>query len=89
MGLLCGVGFMGAPVIEVEKLMGGDETMLALLRLQQVLASGVCEGDGKKGSDQVRVTEHTCEYLDGTQFPTYLASEEDLGKVSTDNVPLV
>lgn len=89
MGLVCSVGFMGAPVILVEKLVGGEETVLAFTRLQQVMASGVCEGDGKTGTKEVRVQEKTCEYYDGTSFPTFIASSDDLSALPLDNLPLV
>ena len=89
MGLVCGVGFMGAPVILVEKLVGGDETVLAFTRLQQVVASGVCEGNGDGKTEQVRVTKKMYEYFDGTSFPISLACDEDLRAISLDSVPLV
>ena len=83
---------MGAPVILIEKLVGGDETHLALTRLQQVLASGVCDAEGgRKGNEKVRVKEETCNYFDGSSFCMYMAEEEDLKKVDTSsvNIPLV
>ncbi len=90
MGVVCGVGFMGAPVIEIEKLVGGEETMLAYQRLQQLMASGVMnEGEGKKGNQSVNVLESKCDYFDGTSFPIYLASPEDLENISLENIPLV
>ena len=96
MGLVCGVAFMGAPIIVIEKLVGGDETLLALTRLQQVLASGVCGGgdhgnNGRTGNERVRVREETCTYFDGSSFPMYLADEDDLKKidVASSDIPLV
>lgn len=95
MGLLCGVAFMGAPVILIEKLVGGDETLLAFTRLQQLLGSGVCDAsvgnEGRTGNEKVRVKEETCTYFDGSSFPMCLAEEEDLKKidVSSSNIPLV
>ena len=80
---------MGAPVIQEEKLIGGEETMLAFTRLQQVLGSGVCEGGGKESNNQVKVEEKTCNYPDGTSFPVHLASNDDLKKIDMDTVPLV
>ena len=80
---------MGAPVVVIEKLVGGDETMLAFRRLQQAVASGVCEGGGKTGNELVRVEEKTCQYHDGTSFPTYVANSDDLSAVPLENVPLV
>ena len=89
MGLVCGVGFMGAPIILVEKLVGGQETALAFTRLRQAIASGAWEeGGGKVGTEQVRVTEKKCVYGEDA-FPTYLADSEDLSKQSLENVPLV
>jgi hypothetical protein len=84
MGLVCCVAFMGAPVVILEKLVGGNESVLALRRLQQALASGVCEGDGKSSNPQVRVEEKICA---GTT--AYVANSEDLNSVSLDNLPLV
>lgn len=97
LGLVCGVAFMGAPVILEEKLVGGEEVLLALTRVRQALASGVCEGGrgeeketGDDGGERnVRITEKTCHYPGTKPFPTYLANEEDLKKISIDNVPLV
>lgn len=89
MGLVCSVAFMGAPVIILEKLVGGEEAALAFTRLQQVIASGACEGDGKMATKEVRVQEKTCEYFDGTSFPVYIASSDDLDAVPLDNLPLV
>ena len=97
MGVVCGVGFMGAPVILIEKLVGGDETMLAYQRLQQLMASGLmsqqggggAEGKATQGNQVVKVLEKKCYYFDGSSFPIYLASEEDLKKVSLENIPLV
>lgn len=91
MGLVCCVAFMGAPVILEEKLVGGEETLLALTRLRQVLASGLCqEGErGGEGGCNVRVTEKTCQYSEDISFTMSLACEEDLKKVSLDNLPLV
>ena len=92
MGVVCGAGFMGAPVILIEKLIGGDETLLALTRLRQLLASGAVEvGGGKTGNDRVKVTEETCNYFDGSSFPIHMAEEEDLKKIdfSSDDIPLV
>ncbi len=85
MGLVCGVGFMGAPAIIMEKLVGGEETMLALTRMEQVLASGVCGGGGGGG---VKVTEETCHYGD-VSFPVGVANNDDLANIPTDNIPLV
>ena len=81
MGLFCGVAFMGAPVILVEKLVGGDEALLAFTRLQQLMASGVCEGGGKVGNERVTVIESTCSYFDGSSFPVYLAKDDDLKNI--------
>ena len=75
---------MGAPVILIEKLCNGEETLLSLERLRQVVASGVCEGEsaGKVSSDKVRVEEKTYFYpMDQSQFPIWLANEEDLKKI--------
>lgn len=81
---------MGAPVILIEKLVGGNETMLAYQRLQQLMASGVMNGgEGKKGTSLVKVSEKKCDYFDGTSFPICLADPDDLKKVSLDNIPLV
>lgn len=92
MGLVCGVAFMGAPVILQEKLVGEEEVLLAITRVRQVLASGVSEGEeGRErtgGEGKVRITENTCRYSE-TSFPIYLANEEDLKRVPMDNIPLV
>ncbi len=83
---------MGAPVILVEKLVGGGETLLAFTRLQQVLASGVCEEEGggaKTGNERVRVVEKVCQDYDHTSFPAYVADNGDLDNVSLDGLPLV
>ena len=92
MGLCCGVAFMGAPAIQLEKLVNGTETVVALNEMRRVLASGVCEvGEGRVGSAAVRVEQ---EYItaDGETFPVYIANEEDLSEVdykNTASVPLV
>ncbi len=85
MGSLCGIGFMGAPAVVLEKLIGGEETHLALTRLRQLLASGAT---GKTGDDRVRVSEKTCSYFDGSSFPTSMASEEDLKEIDLSFVGL-
>lgn len=94
MGRICGVALMGAPVILIEKLCSGNETLLSLQRLRQVVASGVCEGKnaGRKGNEKVRVEEkvYTCP-MDGSQFPVWLANDDDLLKIDVNdpNLPLV
>ena len=94
MGLVSGIALMGAPVIHIEKLVNGEETLSAFSRLQRVLASGVCEGveDGKVGNEGVEVVQKTCSYVDGTQFSYWLASDTDLKKIDvsdSNNIPLV
>ena len=92
MGVVCGIGFMGAPSVLVEKLVGGEETFLALTRLRQLLASGAAEvGGAKVGNDKVRIIEKTCTYFDGSSFPTYMAEDADLKEVdlSSEDIPLV
>ena len=82
---------MGAPVILIEKLCSGNETLQSLERLRQVVASGVCEGDsaGKVGNDKVRVEEKTYSYpMDNSQFPVWLANEEDLKKIDFNDSSL-
>ena len=91
MGMICGVALMGAPVILIEKLCSGNETLQSLERLRQVVASGVCEGDsaGKVGNDKVRVEEKTYSYpMDNSQFPVWLANEEDLKKIDFNDSSL-
>ena len=101
MGLVCGVAYMGAPLAIEEKLVGEGDVVLALRRVQQVLAAGggggVCEEGGCDGGEggcdgvggKVKVTEKTCDYFGATSFPVTLADEDDLKKVSLENVPLV
>lgn len=48
---------MGAPAILSEKLVAGNETILALRTTQRMLASGLCEEkQGKEGDENVAVT---------------------------------
>ena len=93
-GAVCCVAFMGAPVILIEKLCNGKETLLALQRLRQVVASGVCEGegDGRESGGGVDVEEKTISYPgDPTPFPVWLAKDEDLQKIDVNdpNIPQV
>lgn len=93
-GGVCGVAFMGAPVILIEKLCNGEETLLALQRLRQAIASGVCEGEGagRVSGGGVQVVEQTVSYpVDNSQFPVWLAKDDDLQKidVSDPNIPQV
>ena len=84
---------MGAPVILIEKLVSGGETLLSLQRLRQVVASGVCEGPGagRVSNDKVHIEEKTCTYVDNSQFPIWLAKDEDLQKIDVNDpsLPLV
>ena len=85
---------MGAPVILIEKLCSGQETLLSLQRLRQVVASGVCEGQGagRVGNEKVHVEEKTYTYpMDHSQFPIWLAKDEDLQKIDVNdpNLPPV
>jgi len=92
MGVVCGVGCMGAPSILIEKLVRGDEAFLALTRLRQLLASGAAKvGGSKTGNNKVRIVEKTCTYFDGSSFPTYMALDGDLKEVdlSSEDIPLV
>ena len=94
MGAVCGVAFMGAPVILIEKLCSGEETLLALQRLRQVVASGVCEGEGagRESRGYVEVVEKTISYPgDTAPFPVWLAKDEDLRKIDVNdpNIPQV
>lgn len=86
MGLVCGVGYIGAPLVAEEKLVGEGEVLLALTRLRQALAGGVGTG-GSEG--EVRTTEKKYEYPGTTPFPVELADEDDLKKISLEDVPLV
>ena len=82
---------MGAPVVLIEKLSSGEETLLSLERLRQVVASGVCEGEsaGKVSNNKVRVEERTYSYpMDNSQFPVWLAKEEDLKKIDFNDPKL-
>ena len=88
MGMMCGVALMGAPVILIEKLYSGEETLLSLQRLRQVVASGVCEGEGagRVGNDKVRVEEKMYSYpMDNSQFPIWLANDDDLQKIDIND----
>lgn len=94
MGAVCGVAFMGAPIILIEKLSNGQEPLLALQRVRQVLASGVCEGEGagRVSGGGVEVVQKTCTYpVDNSQFPMWLAKDEDLQKIDVNDpkIPLV
>ena len=84
---------MGAPVILIEKLCSGEETLLSLQRLRQVVASGVYEGQGagRVSNEKVRIEEKTYTYLDNSQFPIWLAKDEDLQNIDINdpNLPLV
>ena len=82
---------MGAPVILIEKLCSGGETLLSLERLRQVVASGVCEGDsaGKVSNEKVRVEEKMYTYpMDNSQFPIWLANDNDLKKIDFNDPSL-
>ena len=94
MGSVCAVAFMGAPVILIEKLCNGEESLLALQRLRQVVASGVCEGEGggKVSGGGVEVVEKAVNYPgDSAPFPVWLAKDEDLQKIDINdpNIPQV
>ena len=85
---------MGAPVILIEKLCSGGETLLSLQRLRQVVASGVCEGQGagKVSNERVQIEEKMYTYsVDNSQFPIWVAKDEDLQKIDVNdpNLPLV
>lgn len=93
-GSVCGVAFMGAPVILIEKLCNGEESLLALQRLRQVVASGVYEGEGggRVSGGGVEVVEKAVPYPgDSAPFPVWLAKDEDLRKIDINNpnIPLV
>ena len=90
MGMLCGIALMGAPIILIEKLCSGEETLLSLKRLRQVVASGVCEGEsaGKVSNDKVHVEEKTYTYMDNSQFSVCLANEDDLEKIDFNDPQL-
>ncbi len=90
-GLVCGVGFMGAPAILIEKPPNGRETCLALDTLRRVLASGVCEGveDGKVSREGVEVVEKTYSWIDGTKFTGSFATRESLANVNMAKVSKV
>lgn len=88
---MCGVAYMGAPAILIEKLPNGQEARLALDRLQRALASGVCEGEGggRVSGAGVTVIEKEYSRFDGTRFPAWLATDESLRTVDLSNVPKV
>lgn len=90
-GLFCGVGFMGAPVILIEKPPNGRETCLALDSVRRVLSSGVCEGveGGRVGCDGVEVVEKTYQWIGGTEFTASLATKESLDSVDMTSIPKV
>jgi len=77
--MFCAVGGMGAPGapdLDVEQLLGMQNTY-ALQAVQQALASGVCDpesGGGKTGNDKVKVTKQILD--DGTAV--YVADPNDL-----------
>ena len=81
---------MGAPVILIEKLCSGEETLLSMKRLRQVVASGVCEGEsaGKVSNNKVHVEEKKYTYMDNSQFSVWLANEEDLKKIDFNDPKL-
>ena len=76
---------MGAPVITTEKLVGGNETPLALEALQRVLVSGVYTGEGreegKTGNEKVRISERE---LSGGKR-AWIADSDDLEKIDISN----
>lgn len=94
MGSVCTVAFMGAPVILIEKLCNGEESLLALQRLRQVVASGVCEGKGggRVSGGGVEVVEKAVHYPgESAPFPAWLAKDEDIRKIDINdpNIPQV
>lgn len=90
-GMVCGVAFMGAPAILVEKLPDGQEANLALNRLERVLISGVCEGmdGGRVSGGGVTVTEKDYPRFDGTHFPAWVATDDSLMNFDLSKVPKV
>ena len=61
-GLSLPVAFMGAPTIEIEKLISGTEMPSALEGMKKLLVSGVCEKSndlGKKSSGGLEVKQST------------------------------
>ena len=76
---VAGMGAPGAPDLDVEQLLGKQNTY-ALQAVQQALASGVCDpwsGGGKTGNDKVKVTRQILD--DGTAV--YVADPSDLKKI--------
>ena len=88
---MCGVAFMGAPAILVEKLPNGQEASIALDRLERVLVSGVCDGvgGGRVSGGGVTVTEKQYPRFDGTNFPAWVATDTSLMNVDLSKAPKV
>ncbi len=88
-GLVTCVAGIGAPAVDAEKLVSGDETTLALHTHQRVLASGVCEkGEGKEGNERVAVALQALP----TGGQVWVANREDVAKIDIsqpENIPLV